>query len=68
MKKFNCNIRPVQIVGGWDVKISADGYPDKWLCGGTAPYTMHQARLAVDNLRRDTARHGIGHIFGVASK
>lgn len=61
------DIKVVQVPGkGWDVKISADGYPVILLCEGRAPYTMAQAQLAGDNARRDIARHGIEHLFASA--
>lgn len=61
------DIKLVQVPGkGWDVKISADGYPVIYLCEGSAPYTMAQAQLAGANMRRDIARYGIEHLFASA--
>lgn len=61
------DIKLVQVPGkGWDVKISADGYPVILLCDGRAPYTMAQAQTAGANMRRDIARHGIEHLFRTA--
>jgi ribosomal protein S27AE len=44
---------PIQIPGrGWDVRI-ADAHGERLLCGGRAPYTLHQAQIAADAVRRD---------------
>jgi len=55
---------PVQIPGkGWNVRARTDT-GELWLTTG-APYTLAQAELAANNLRRDINRHGESVLGGM---
>ena len=50
--------------GGWNVRAApAADDPYVYLVMG-APYTMAQAQMAADSLRRDVRNHGAKHVFG----
>jgi len=58
------SIMPVQIPGrGWDVRLRLLDGTERFLCDRSGPYTLAQAEVAADGVRRDVARHGVESVF-----
>lgn len=59
-------VEPKQVAGkGWDVLVTVESdvtTMSRMLCAGRAPYTLAQAQVAADSVRRDVARHGVDSI------
>tara|TARA_R110000868_G_scaffold151523_1_gene376048 strand:+ start:175 stop:381 length:207 start_codon:yes stop_codon:yes gene_type:complete len=58
------NFKPIQVPGkGWNVKATDEHGLSLYLTTG-GPYTLAQAEMAADSLRRDVRNHGAKHVAG----
>jgi hypothetical protein len=57
------SVRPVQVPGsGWNVQADSNGGTVYLTMG--APYTLAQAQIAADSLRREIRQHGADFVLG----
>lgn len=57
MNSYIKSIMPVQHHGKWVVRVRLYGASEKYLAP-EGSWTVHQAQIAADSLRRDVANHG----------